>query len=79
MGRAHVDGEQDWMPAAVLGQRGGVRRAGTDRGQRWGMTTDDRERLKSRERENQELRCASDILPTASAFFAQTELDRRLQ
>lgn len=43
------------------------------------MTTDDRERLKSRERENQELRCASDILPTASAFFAQTELDRRLQ
>lgn len=43
------------------------------------MTTDDRERLKSRERENQELRCASDILPTASAFFAQTEFDRRLQ
>ena len=45
-----------------------VRRAETDQGQRSGMTTDDRERLKSLERENKELRRANDILRTASAF-----------
>jgi transposase len=56
-----------------------VRRAETDQGQRSGMTTDDRERLKSLERENKELRRANDILRTASAFFAQAELDRRLK
>ena len=56
-----------------------VRRAETDQGQRSGMTTDDRERLKTLERENKELRRANDILRTASAFFAQAELDRRLK
>jgi len=56
-----------------------VRRAETDQGQRSGMTTDDCERLKSLERENKELRRANDILRTASAFFAQAELDRRLK
>jgi transposase len=56
-----------------------VRRAETDRGQRSGMTTDDRDRLKKLERENKELRRANDILRTASAFFAQAELDRRLK
>jgi transposase-like protein len=45
-----------------------VRRAETDQRQRSGMTTDDRERLKSLERENKELRRANDILRTASAF-----------
>jgi len=45
-----------------------VRRAETDQGQRSGMTTDDRERLKRLERENKELRRANDILRTASAF-----------
>ncbi len=56
-----------------------VRRAETDQGERSGMTTDDRERLKRLERENKELRRANDILRTASAFFAQAELDRRLK
>ncbi len=56
-----------------------VRRAETDQGQRSGMTTDDRDRLKKLERENKELRRANDILRTASAFFAQAELDRRLK
>jgi len=56
-----------------------VRRTETDQGQRSGMTTDDRERLKKLERENKELRRANDILRTASAFFAQAELDRRLK
>ena len=41
------------------------------------MTTDERERLKALERENQELRRANEILRKASAFFAQAELDRR--
>ena len=41
------------------------------------MTTSDRDRLKELERENRELRRANDILRTASAFFAQAELDRR--
>jgi len=36
-------------------------------------------RLKKLERENKELRRANDILRTASAFFAQAELDRRLK
>ncbi len=56
-----------------------VRRAETDQGLRSDMTTDDRERLKKLERENKELRRANDILRTASAFFAQAELDRRLK
>jgi len=54
-----------------------VRGVETDAGQREGMTMSDRERLKQLERENRELRRANDILRTASAFFAQAELDRR--
>ena len=56
-----------------------VRQAERDQGRREGMTTDDRERLKGLEREVKELRRANDILRTASAFFAQAELDRRLK
>ena len=56
-----------------------VRRAETDAGRREGLTTDDRERIKSLERENRELKRANEILRTASAFFAQAELDRRLK
>jgi transposase len=36
-------------------------------------------RIKELERENAELRRANEILKTASAFFAQAELDRRLR
>ena len=43
------------------------------------MSTDDRERLKTLERENKELHRANEILKTASAFFAQAELDRKLK
>ncbi len=50
-----------------------------DQGRREGLTTDDRERLKGLEREVKELRRANEILKTASAFFAQAELDRRLK
>jgi transposase len=51
-----------------------VRRAETDAGQRPGLTTDERQRLRELERENKELRRANEILKAASAFFAR-ELD----
>jgi transposase len=54
-----------------------VRQAERDVGKRAGLTTDERDRLKALERENQELRRANEILRKASAFFAQAELDRR--
>ena len=56
-----------------------VRRAEQDEGKRPGLTTDERERLKALERENRELKRANEILKSASAFFAQAELDRRLK
>ncbi|KPK34634.1 MAG: transposase [Phycisphaerae bacterium SG8_4] len=56
-----------------------VRQHERDDGKRAGLTTDERERLKALERENKELRRANEILKTASAFFAQAELDRRLK
>ncbi len=54
-----------------------VRRAETDAGQRPGLTTDERVKLRELERENKELRRANEILKAASAFFAR-ELDPRL-
>lgn len=48
-----------------------------DQGQREGLSTSERERLKELERENRELKQANEILRKASAFFAQAELDRR--
>jgi transposase len=54
-----------------------VRRAERDAGQRPGLTTEERERLKKLERENFELRRANEILRLASAYFAKAELDRR--
>jgi transposase len=54
-----------------------VQQAERDEGQRAGLSSSDRERLKQLERENRELKRANEILRTASAFFAQAELDRR--
>jgi transposase len=54
-----------------------VRQAERDAGQRAGLTTDERQRLKQLERENFELKRANEILKTASAYFAQAVLDRR--
>jgi transposase len=56
-----------------------VKREEVDGGQREGLSTSERERIKALEREVKELRRANDILKTASAFFAQAELDRRLK
>jgi transposase-like protein len=50
-----------------------------DQGEREGLTSSEREQLKALQREVKELRRANDILKTASAFFAQAELDRRLK
>ncbi|WP_039017034.1 transposase [Halocynthiibacter namhaensis] len=47
-----------------------------DEGQRAGLTTEERDRIKELERENKELRQANEILKKASAYFAQAELDR---
>jgi transposase len=54
-----------------------VRQAERDGGQRPGLTTDERARLKDLEREVFELKRANEILKKASAYFAQAELDRR--
>ena len=54
-----------------------VRQAERDAGQRGGLTTDERQRLKELEREVRELKRTNEILRKASAYFAQAELDRR--
>ena len=52
-------------------------RAEVDSGTRDGVTSDERIRMKTLEREVRELRRANEILRKASAYFAQAELDRR--
>jgi transposase-like protein len=56
-----------------------VRQAERDSGMRAGTTTDERERIRTLEREVRELRQANEILRKASAYFAQAELDRPLK
>jgi|SRR5262245_12217479 len=53
-----------------------VRRDEVDQGQRPGITSAERERIRDLEREVRELRRANEILKAASAFFAR-ELDPR--
>ena len=54
-----------------------LRRDAVDHGQRPGVTSGERERIRDLERENRELRRANEILKAASIFFAR-ELDPRL-
>lgn len=56
-----------------------VKRSEVDSGERDGVSTAERERIKALEREVKELRRANEILKTASVFFAQVELDRKLK
>ncbi len=56
-----------------------VRQSERVAGERSGLSTDERARLKALERENRELRQANEILRKASAYFAQAELDRRFK
>ena len=54
-----------------------VRQAERDRGERSGLSSDEKALLKQLQRENWELKQANEILRKASAYFAQAELDRR--
>jgi len=58
--------------AERLGAAGGTRSRSAP-----GPTSEERERIKTLERENRELRQANEILRKASAYFALAELDRR--
>jgi transposase len=59
--------------------RGWIERSEIDSGQRPGVPSATEARIRELEREVSELRRANEILKTASAFFAQAELDRRLR
>ena len=71
VGRDHVDREQVRVHAAELGAQ-----AERDTGQRGGLTTDERQRLKELERDNRELR-RGDL--AEGVYFAQAALDRRVK
>jgi len=81
---AQQGGKSEWAAIQSVGEklgcthetlRGWIRQDQRDQGKRAGLTTDDQARLKALEKENKELRRANEILKTASAFFAQVELD----
>jgi transposase len=59
--------------------RGWIEQVEIDAGKRPGVPSVTEARNKELERENAELRRANEILKTASAFFAQAELDRKLR
>jgi transposase len=59
--------------------RGWIERLEIDAGERPGLPSSVEAKIRELQRENAELRRANEILKTASAFFAQAELDRRLR
>ena len=59
--------------------RNWIEREEVDSGARPGVASMDAAEIKALRKENAELRRANEILKTASAFFAQAELDRRLK
>jgi transposase-like protein len=63
-----------WTPESL---RGWVQQGERDQGKRPDPSTAEAEELKQLRRENRELKRANEILRTASAYFAQAELDRR--
>jgi transposase len=74
--RRQVGAVLDVNPATL---RNWVEREEIDSGARPGVTTEVSDEVKALRREVAELRRANEILKTASAFFAQAELDRRLR
>ena len=85
---AQNDNQSEWAAISSVSEKIGctretlrrwIRQVQRDQGQRSGLSTDDKTRLKQLEKENRELRKANEILKTASAFFAQAELDRKLK
>jgi transposase len=78
--------ESQWVAIVSIAEKMGctaetlrkwVRQMERDTGERPGLTTSERERMKELEREVRELKRANEILRKASAYFAQAELDRR--
>lgn len=74
--RQQVGALLDINPATL---RGWIEREEIDSGERAGVTTAEAAEVTALRKENAELRRANEILKTASAFFAQAELDRRLK
>ena len=70
-----IDLGEDGCSAEAL--RTWVRKTQVDAGEKPGMTSEERARMKELEKENRELRRANEILRKASAYFARAELDRR--
>src|SRR5699024_1641306 len=56
-----------------------IKRSAVDRGIRSGVTTEERERLKAREKEKRALRRANEIMKSARALCAQAPCDRELK
>ena len=57
-------------------RRGWCQQAERDAGQRGGLTSAEKDRIKELEREDRELRQANEILKKAGAYFAAAELAR---
>ena len=81
-----ADHESEWAAIRSVASKIGctsetlrkwVRQAEVDVGDRDGLSSEERARMKELEREVRELRRANEILRKASAYFAQAELDRR--
>ncbi len=66
----------DQLGIGVESLRQWFHQAEIDKGNRAGLTTEERRRIVELERENRELRRANEILKSAAAFFAR-ELDPR--
>jgi transposase len=82
------EGHSEWSAMQSISEKLGctpesvrrwVRQAQRNEGKRPGPTTFEQDELKQLRRENRELKRANEILKSASAFFAQAELDRRLK
>jgi hypothetical protein len=77
--RKHVGDLLDINPATIRNWVEAEERVGRPAGSGPAESGDTAAELARLRQENAELRRANDILKTASAFFAQAELDRRLK
>jgi transposase-like protein len=77
--RRHVGELLDINPSSLRNWIEAAEKESAGTGRSAGEGTIDMEEVKRLRRENAELRRANEILKTASAFFAQAELDRRLK
>jgi transposase len=75
-GYAAVQRIAEQLGYGVESVRQWVRQADVDAGEKAGLTTEDRQRLRELEAENRELRRTNQILQAAASFFG-AELDRR--